>query len=187
MTGQERDLVTLLRMGAGDARALGELYDRYATLMHSVASATLKGAPPEEIAEVVREVWRQVWTRAAFYDPAWGVVALWLVLLTRDRAVERGREMPARSEAERLVIGTLNRRDRPIAATSDDILASDRARNILATLEPLQRQAVIAALFEKLTAERLAARLEVSEPAARQWIREGLGRVVAQLPEEVWV
>ncbi len=187
MTAQERDLITLLRIGAGDVRALGELYDRYATLLHSIAAATLKDAPPEEVAEVVRGVWRQVWTRAALYDPAYGPVALWLVLRTRDGAVERGRELPPGTEAERLVIGTLRRQDRPIAATTGDILSSDRARNILARLTPLERQALAAGLFEKLTAERIAARLEVQESTARQWLRGGLARIVEQLPEEAWV
>lgn len=185
MTQQELDLVTLLRMGAGDSRALGDLYDRYATLMHSVAAASLKNAHPDDIAEVVRETWRQVWTRTVPYDASLGSVALWLVLLTRDRAVERSREMPAQSDAERLVIGTLRRQERPAAASTDDIIASDRARNILARLTPLERQALAAALFEKLPVERIAARLEVLESSARQWLREGLTRVSDHLPEEV--
>ena len=184
MPPQERDLVTLLRMYAGDSRALGEMYDRYATLLHSVAAASLKNAHPDDIAEVVRDTWRQAWTRTTIYDPSFGSVALWLVLLARDRAVERSREMPAQNEAERLVIGTLRRQDRPLAATPEDIVASDRARNVLARLTPLERQAVAAALFEKLSAERIAARLEVLESSARQWVREALSHVSDQIPEE---
>jgi len=184
MTPQERDLVTLLRMYAGDSRALGEMYDCYATLLHSVAAASLKNAHPDDIAEVVRDTWRQVSTRTTLYDPSFGSVALWLVLLTRDRAVERGREMPSQNEAERLVIGTLRRQDRPLSATPEDIVASDRARNVLARLTPLERQAVAAALFEKLSAERIAARLEVLESSARQWVREALSHVSDQIPEE---
>ncbi len=184
MTTQERDLVTLLRMGAGDTRALGEMYDRYATLLHSVAAATLKDAPPEEIAELVRETWAQVWNRSVIYDPSFGPVALWLVLLTRDRAVERGREMPPRTETERLVSGTLQRQDKPIAASTSDILSADRARNMLARLAPRQRDALATALFEKLTTERLAARHQVQEAEARQWIREGLDQLAGLLPEE---
>jgi RNA polymerase sigma-70 factor (ECF subfamily) len=187
MTPQERDLATLLRAYAGDTRALGELYDRYATLLHSVATATLKGASPEDVAEMVRDVWRQVWTRTVLYDPDSGSVALWLVLRVRDRAIERGHALPAGTEAERLVMGTLRRQDRPIAATTDDILVSDRARNMLARLTPLERQALAAALFERLTFERISARLEITEETARTWVRQGLQHLGELRPEEARV
>jgi RNA polymerase sigma-70 factor (ECF subfamily) len=171
-------------MGAGDTRALGELYDRYATLLHSIAATILKDAPAEESAEVVREIWRQVWTRASIYDPSYGPVALWLVLLTRDRAVERSRELPPRTEAERLVTGAMQRQDKPMPAGTQDIQSADRSRNMLARLSAEQRDALTAALFEKLTIERLAARHQVPEAEAKQWVREGLGRIAELLPVE---
>ena len=186
MTAQERDLVTLLRMYAGDTRALGELYDRYAILLHSVAAAVLKGGGPEDVAEVVRDVWRLVWTRSEPYGSERGPVALWLVALTRDRAIERGHKLPPTGEAERLVLGTLKRQDKPVAASAEEIVTADRARNMLARLTPLERQALAAALFERHTFERIASRLEVPEATARQWIRQGLTRLGDLLPEEAW-
>lgn len=186
MTVQERDLAGLVGVYAGDPRSLGDLYDRYTPLLHSVASAIVR--KPEEADDVVRQAWRTVWMRSTPYDRRKGSVAMWLVQIVRDRARERMKGAPAPAESERLVLSTLRRPDngaRPVAQA--DLLAHEVARGALERLTPLERQTLAAALFEALTFEEIAMRLEVTPDTVRQWMRHGLESLRGvEVVEEEW-
>jgi RNA polymerase sigma-70 factor (ECF subfamily) len=184
MTAQERDLLTLLRIYAGDTRALAELYDRHATLMHSVASAVLRN--PADVEELVRDTWHRVWTRTALYEPRFGRVALWLVMLVRDRALERAHALHQPTEAEKLVLTTLRGPDMTAPLAESDAMAGALAREALARLTPLERRALAAALFERQSFEQIAERLEVPPASVRQWLRQGLDRLGDLAMQEQW-
>jgi RNA polymerase sigma-70 factor (ECF subfamily) len=172
MTVQERDLLALVGIYAGDPRALGELFDRYTPLLHSVASAIVNR--PEDADDVVRQTWRIVWTRSTPYDRRKGSVALWLLQLVRDRARERVKGAREPAEAERLVLSTLHKPGTAAPAAESDLMAHELARAALERLTPLERQTLAAALFEALTFDEIAARLEVTPDTVRQWMRHGL-------------
>ncbi len=83
------------RLERGEAAALSELYDRYASLVHGLANRVLDD---ERAADAVtREVFAQVWENPSAHDPGRGPVRTWLSELTRDLAVRR---LHARGAAE---------------------------------------------------------------------------------------
>ena len=98
MKGQTEDLRCLLRLEAGDAQALAELYDRYTPLLFPLARRILRSTADAE--DALQDVWLQVWKRSATYDPRRGSVAAWLLMVTRSRALDRYRSLSSRRNAE---------------------------------------------------------------------------------------
>lgn len=81
----DRELVR--RMAAGDESALGELHDRYATLLHSVVLRVV--GDPDDAEEVLEEAFWQAWRQAGRYEAGRGGISTWLVMIARSRAVDR--------------------------------------------------------------------------------------------------
>ncbi|MFE0201277.1 sigma factor, partial [[Kitasatospora] papulosa] len=78
------------RLARGEAAALGELYDRFAALVHSQAHRVLDDDAAAD--QVTREVFGYVWENPDAYDPRQGSMRFWVARLTHDQAVHRLRE-----------------------------------------------------------------------------------------------
>ena len=63
-TGSDAELVS--RAAAGNAECMGELFDRHAGRMKSLALRIVRS--PEEAEDVVQEVFVQAWQQAARFD-----------------------------------------------------------------------------------------------------------------------
>ena len=81
---QQSDDQILHRIMALDESALGELYDRYGSLLYSLAYRICRRADAAE--EVVQETFMTVWRSAkTWQSDRWSVQA-WLVAICRNRA-----------------------------------------------------------------------------------------------------
>ncbi len=87
--GPEGDRELVRRMAAGDESALGELYDRFTPLLHSVVLRIVGDADDAE--EVVEETFWQAWRQAGRYEESRGGISTWLVMMGRSRALDRVR------------------------------------------------------------------------------------------------
>lgn len=75
------------RLARGEAAALGELYDRFASLVHGLAHRVLGD---ERAADgITREVFAHVWEHPETYDPKQGPLRTWVAGLTHRLAVQR--------------------------------------------------------------------------------------------------
>jgi RNA polymerase sigma-70 factor (ECF subfamily) len=150
------------RLARGEEAALAELYDRYASLVHSLAHRVMDD---EEAADLItREVFGYVWENPDAYDPKHGSMRSWIAALTQRHAVHqlreyenRGRSTPAEVEARV--------REANTAARADFIVTSMPT--------PL-RAALELAYRERLDYREAAAGLGVSEDEARRRLRLGL-------------
>ena len=86
------------RLVAGDAQALCDIYDRYASLVNALALRILRDAAEAE--DVVQEVFVQIWRQASRFDPSRGSAEAWLCTIARTRALGARRE--AEGAAERV-------------------------------------------------------------------------------------
>ena len=80
------ELSLLRRMAAGDERALGALYDRWAGPLY--ASVLRMVGDPGIAEEIVAATFWQAWQQASRYEPSRGAVSTWLVTIGRSRALD---------------------------------------------------------------------------------------------------
>ncbi|MGX2995332.1 sigma-70 family RNA polymerase sigma factor [Streptomyces sp. JNUCC 64] len=164
------DRRTHQRLTRGEAAALGELYDRYASLVHGLAHRVLADEAGAD--RITREVFTHVWEHPGAYDPRQGPLRTWVASLTHRFAVERLR----RTETAALTEGTadaaastaeLERKVRHAATTA-------RADYIVAAMPASLRTALEQAYFQRRDYRTTAADLGVTAEEARRRLRLGL-------------
>ena len=75
------------RLRSGDREALGELYDRYASVAMAVA---VRVVSDRELAEdLVHDAYVAVWQKIDRFDPSRGSLRSWLLTIVRNRAIDR--------------------------------------------------------------------------------------------------
>src|SRR3954447_13249551 len=124
------------RMAESDERALAELYDRWHPVVHGVVGRMLR--QPDEVEEVVEEIFWQAWRQASRFDPARGAVQTWLLTIARSRALDRVRSLRRRREEP--LEGDDGEAVTQVAASSDpglDAEASERRLIVTAALSEL--------------------------------------------------
>jgi RNA polymerase sigma-70 factor (ECF subfamily) len=150
----------LLRIGAGDAGAVGELYDRYAAVLFPLALRIVRDRAEAE--DVVHDAFVTVADRASQFAPERGTVVAWLVTLVRNLSIDRTRRRDRRGTLARDVIAHEPRApvESPESLTAD---AAERAkiRRALSSLPDPQRVTLEIAFFEGLTYPEIAARENV--------------------------
>jgi len=171
------------RMAAGDAAALGDLYDAHARNIYSLALRILGNTSDAE--DVVQDVFTQAWRQAARYDPRRATVIGWLLMMARSRSLDRLRSRQARP-------------DRTIAAPLPDLASADpgqeavtvgaedaqRLRTALGRLGDAARTPIELAYYEGLSqsaiAERLGqplgtvkTRMRTALAQLREWLQQG--------------
>jgi RNA polymerase sigma-70 factor (ECF subfamily) len=170
------DHAALKGMANGDPDAVGELYDRLARPIYSLALRILRNSADAE--DVVQEVFSQAWRQAARYDAARGTVAAWLLTLTRSRAIDRLRARRARPDGG-VAEPDPNTPDAGVAADLQ-IQSAQQVELVRAALEELpalQRLVLELAYYEGLTHVEIAARLEQPLGTVKTRIRQAMLRL----------
>lgn len=154
------------RLARGEAAALGELYDRFASLVHSLAHRVLGD---EEAADrITREVFGYIWENPDAYDPKQGSMRSWVARLTHRQAVNRLRQ----TEAAALTAGAGSREE--LERKVRNASAAARADYIVTSMPAPLRAALELAYFQRRDYRQAAADLGVTEDEARRRLRLGL-------------
>jgi len=156
------DIDLVRRISSGDRKALGRLYDRYASVLLGLVLQILFSR--EEAEEVLQEILLQVWRQADRYDPSRASVRTWLTLMARSRAIDRRRVNMTRKRtvqnAQRY--GVIQTRVEPEGA--HNVWLSQlrrRLRRELRKIPPAQRQIIELLYFGGLTQTQVAERMKV--------------------------
>src|SRR6478609_11300626 len=80
---ESQDAALVRGMAAGDAQALGELYDKWHAVVHGVVARVLRQS--DDVEDVVEETFWQAWRQATRFDPTRGAVQTWLLTIARSR------------------------------------------------------------------------------------------------------
>ncbi|MBR7676897.1 sigma-70 family RNA polymerase sigma factor, partial [Streptomyces daliensis] len=154
------------RLARGEAAALGELYDRFASLVHSLAHRVLDD---EEAADqTTREVFAHVWEHPDAYDPKEGPLRSWIAGVTQRRAAarlrQRHRDLGPRSPER------FEQIEEKVRAAS----TAARADYIVTSMPASLRAALELAYFQRRDYRQTARQLGVTEDEARRRLRLGL-------------
>lgn len=174
-TSETPDPALLERMTQGDASALGQLYDRHAKGVYSLALRVLRN--PQDAEDVVQEVFAQSWRIASRYDPSRASVSGWLTMQAKSRAIDRLRGRQSRhAHIQDAQDGFADRADPAAGPDVFAVQADDtrRVRLALLALPALQRSAIELAYYEGLTHAEIAGRLEQPLGTVKTRIRQGL-------------
>lgn len=155
------------RLAGGEAAALGELYDRFATLVHSLAHRVLDD--DEAADQVTREVFGYIWENPDSYDPKQGNMRAWVAGLTQRQAVLRLRQSEATAYAE-TGVGSVEELEQKVRRAQ----VAARADYIVTAMPAPLRAALELAYFQRRDYRQTAADLGVTEDEARRRLRLGL-------------
>lgn len=173
------DAALMQRIRARDEEALGALYDRYAPLLFSLA---LQMCRQEWLAEeVLQDVFVSVWRAAASWQPERGSLRLWLVVMTRRKAIDalraQGRtplpllDATARDETE----------PADVADVLEDRIVAREVRVALERLPAKYRDILEAAYFSGLTQREIAERFGLPHGTVKSRLRLAVERLARLL------
>jgi RNA polymerase sigma-70 factor, ECF subfamily len=91
---QDADLDLMRRVAANDAEAVGNLYDRFGSLVYRLAYQVMPTRADAE--DAVQEVFVRLWRTADRYDPKRAALVTWVMLISRRHLVDRLRRARAR-------------------------------------------------------------------------------------------
>ncbi|MFY1677504.1 MULTISPECIES: sigma factor [unclassified Streptomyces] len=148
------------RLAHGEAAALGELYDRFAPLVHGLALRALDDEPAADT--VTLDVLADAWRDPEAYDPEQGPLHAWLATLTH-RAVLRRLGATGAEATEEV------RRAAVVA----------RADTVARSLPDAQRAALEQAYLRRRDYRQTAADLGISREEARRLLLGGLRKLAA--------
>jgi RNA polymerase sigma-70 factor, ECF subfamily len=172
------------RITKGDRDAFGRLYDLSSPLLFTLALRILKDR--DEAADLLQEVYLEVWKKSVRYDPRRGSPMSWLIVLTRSRAIDRLRARGARKTAL-----TDSLEETGAAAVPDDApspldrQAEAEHRTLvvkaLGDLPDAQRQALALAYYEGLSHTEIAERLSQPVGTIKTRIKLGMTKLKTAL------
>ena len=162
MTAADEDDGLILAAAAGDRGAFGELYVRYARMVHGILLARV---PPRDAEDLVQEVFmsamrqlRGLRTAAAFRG--------WLAAIARNRAIDYFRGAARSAPLDEAT----TREHGPRAAPQDAFLVLDLIRG----LPEAYRETLILRLVEGMTGPEIAQRTGLTPDSVRVNLCRGM-------------
>lgn len=170
---EERDLIR--RMGEErDQAAFLKVYDRYSRLVYNLARKILRD--DSEADEVLQDVFWQLWKSISQIDLEKGNLFSWLVVLARNRSIDRLRSRLRRSET--FEEGTLGSElNRPVNDRPDMFAEKISVLMALEQLSEPQRRAIEYAYYRGMSHHEIAAHLGEPLGTIKTRIRSALVRL----------
>jgi RNA polymerase sigma-70 factor (ECF subfamily) len=171
----------LARVAKGEQQAFSQLYDLSSTLLFSIALRIL--GRREDAAELLQEVYLEIWSKVVRYDVGRGTPIAWLITLTRSRALDRLRTRVTRTHPA--TAQTVNGQTPPppadlnpppFEAQADQELRT-HVKNILSIMPHAQQQAIELAYYEGLSHTEISVRLNQPVEAVKTRIKLGMAKL----------
>jgi len=170
----------LARVVQGDQQAFSQLYDHSSTLLFTLAVRILGNH--EEAAEILRDVYVEIWRKVSRYDLGRGTPVAWLIALTKSRAIDRLRAKVSRGyrvtnlpEAG-IAVQVAHPAPSPLETQADQELRRG-VKAAVAVLPQAQQQAIELAYYEGLSYPEIAARLNQPLGTVKTRIKLGMSKL----------
>jgi RNA polymerase sigma-70 factor (ECF subfamily) len=166
--GNGTDGALLSALRSGDESAMAPLYDRYSSIVYSVALRVLTDTAAAE--DVLQEVFMQLWRNPDRFDANRGALAPWLAVIARNRAIDALRKRHPETDIDDVVVSV----HPDLAGQAERSRAVEKVRGILDGMPAPQRAALEMAYFEGLTHTEIAAKTGEPLGTVKTRIRAGL-------------
>ena len=179
-SGIERLRETLVAVARGDRAAFETLYRSTSAKLFGVCLRILPKRSDAE--DVLQEVYTTIWRKADAYDAARASPITWLVMIARNKAIDRARATPSERHAQPIDLAADLADPTPAGATfAESADESRRLEGCLGELEPQRRRLIRTAFFDGATYDELASRSGVPLGTVKSWIRRSLIKLKACL------
>ncbi|HST12861.1 MAG TPA: sigma-70 family RNA polymerase sigma factor [Terriglobales bacterium] len=162
------DLALVLAIRSGDQSAMASLYDRYSSVVYSVALRVLGDTGGAE--DIQQEVFLQLWRNPGAFDASRGNLGAWLAVITRNRAIDALRKRRPEIDPEDVVLSVLP----DMAGKADRFRIAEKVRATLGSISTPQRLALEMAYYEGMTHTEIAAKTGEPLGTIKTRIRAGL-------------
>ena len=152
----------------GDQSAMATLYDRYSSIVYSVALRVLTDTGAAE--DVLQEVFMQLWRNPTAFDASRGSLGAWLAVITRNRSIDALRKRRSETDIDDVIVSV----QPDLASEAERTRALEKVRGVLGSMPVSQRTALELAFFEGLTHTEIAGKTGEPLGTIKTRIRSGL-------------
>jgi RNA polymerase sigma-70 factor (ECF subfamily) len=149
---QESDESLLNLVAEKDQKAMTSLFDRYGGLVYSVGLRVLRDSKGAE--DLLQDVFFQLWRNPKAFLPSRGSLGAWLLVVTRNRAIDVLRRRRPMDSVDDYPISS----GENVASKVEQGAMMQKVRTVLTSLPPEQRNAVELAYFEGLSQTEISER-----------------------------
>jgi RNA polymerase sigma-70 factor, ECF subfamily len=176
------DLINSLRQG--NRHALSILYDRYGSLVYTLALKLLERR--DEAEDLTQDIFLNLWKQDKF-DPQRAKLSTYLCLLTRSRAIDRLRSRQSEQKSiAKLQQNIIPETDLPTPLESITLTEEQTlVRESLAILTPQQRQILELSYYQGLSQSAIAAQLNLPLGTVKTHMRQGLIKLRQLLQSQI--
>jgi RNA polymerase sigma factor (sigma-70 family) len=175
------DEALLAGLAAGDPDAAAGFVRRFQGRVYGLAVTILGDRGAAE--DVAQETFVRAWRHAATYDPRRGAVASWLLTIARNLALDRARLKGSRP-VDPDFLASLLERGTDEQAFDSQVASRERLRQLLVTLPPPQRRALVLATYFGRTAKEIGELDGTPVGTVKTRIRDGLLKLRARMEVE---
>ena len=162
----DSNLISSIR--TGDQNAMAALYDRYSSIVYSVALRVLADTGAAE--DTLQDVFMQLWRNPGAFDSSRGSLGAWLAVIARNRAIDALRKRRPENNIEDVVISV----ETDLASEADRSRSAEKVRSLLGGMPAAQRTPLEMAYFEGLTHSEIASKTGEPLGTIKTRIRAGL-------------
>jgi RNA polymerase sigma-70 factor (ECF subfamily) len=148
--GDIDDAALLAAIQSGGQDAMAKFFERYASMVYSVALRVLKDAGDAE--DVVQEIFVQVWKNPGAFVSGRGSLGGWLVVVARNRAIDALRRRRPSDPIELFALPSST----DLANEAERSVLMEKICTALQTLPMEQKKSVELAFFEGLSHSEIA-------------------------------
>ncbi len=145
------DEALLERVRAKDQNSMTDLFDRYGSMVYSVALRVLKD--PGNAEDVMQDIFFQLWENPQAFNAGRGSLGAWLLVVARNRAIDSLRRRKPSDSVEDVVLASRTN----LASEVESNSMMEKVRVVLEGLPSEQQKSLELAYFEGLTHSEIAA------------------------------
>jgi RNA polymerase sigma-70 factor, ECF subfamily len=173
MLANESDLEVLTALRQGDTNALGIIYDRYGAVVYRLALRML--ANPTEAEDLTQEVFLAFWRGVDKYDVDRGTLLVFLLTITRSRALNRFKQQNSQHNLQQRVGSYLPQTDRHPGLESATLAElQERMGAALQSLPATQKQVLEMGYYQGKSQSEIAQELDLPLGTVKTRSRQGL-------------